>query len=237
MDRQAMAEECLRIEKAGGNILAHLKQAGCISPWGTWHRLQIEELGRKEYQITDGKGRIAKEMRKQLMTDEVRAEAIRIALTGGDPAEYLKTVGFKNPRDTWAKLKHRLSVEDPETFAEIPAKREPRTAGTAAQDEPQEASAVPDGENSHDGSGSGRSGQNGPENEGRITKPLCYMGFAVTGVESEDMGRFYYDKKHGLIDWESPDQLDSVSLSVDLIRKLLRGVPDVLRILGVDPDA
>ena len=55
MDRQAVARECERIEQDGGDVLGYLRARGCVSPWGTWYRLQKEELHRRGPQITDGK--------------------------------------------------------------------------------------------------------------------------------------------------------------------------------------
>ena len=46
MDRELLAEECLEIERSGGDVLGHLAAVGCVSPWGTWFRLQKEQLGR-----------------------------------------------------------------------------------------------------------------------------------------------------------------------------------------------
>ena len=89
-DREQLARECVEIEKRGGCVRDYLRGLGCVSPWGTWHRLQKEELGRSDAQITDGKG---KGMKQPKITDEQKNEAARIAIEGGDPREYLKECG------------------------------------------------------------------------------------------------------------------------------------------------
>ena len=76
MNREQLARECIRIEMAGGDVREFLKNSGCISPWGTWHRLQREELGRNPWQITDGKG--SAEMQK--VTLEQKKKAVEIAI-------------------------------------------------------------------------------------------------------------------------------------------------------------
>ena len=54
MDRHQLALECQEVERLGGSVRDFLRGRGAVSPWGTWYRLQIEELGRKNAQITEG---------------------------------------------------------------------------------------------------------------------------------------------------------------------------------------
>lgn len=118
MDRLQLALECLEIEKAGGSVREYLRECGCISPWGTWHRLQKEELGRNEYQITDGKG--GEDMNK--ITLEQKKKAVEIALNGGNPLPYLKECGSKTPDKLWYVIKKNLEQVDPEKFNRLPAR-------------------------------------------------------------------------------------------------------------------
>ena len=92
---------------------------GCVSPWGTWHRLQKEELGRSDAQITDGKG---KSMKQPKITDEQKNEAARIAIEGGDPREYLKECGSTSAETMWWSIKRKIKEEDPEKYAKLPKK-------------------------------------------------------------------------------------------------------------------
>ena len=128
MDRERVAEECLRIEKHHGNVLAYLKGIGCVSPWGTWHRIQREQLGRKACQITNGKGVDALGKSKQTLAD--KKEAVRIALDGGNPYNFLRSRGIRFPESTWSKIKKNIT--DPEILAKIPNK----LPASAAEDKP-----------------------------------------------------------------------------------------------------
>lgn len=126
MDRKALALECLEVEAVGGSVRQFLLEHGCLSPWGTWYRLQIEELGRKDAQITDGKG---DEEKMKKITLEQKKKAVQIAIDGGDPLEYLRNHGSKNPSGLWWTIKNDVKSADPELYAKIPmlnaAKKKP----------------------------------------------------------------------------------------------------------------
>lgn len=117
MDRAELARACVEVEKAGGSVREFLAEHGCISPWGTWYRLQKEELHRKEGQITDGKGRV--NMARKI-TLEQKKKVVQIAIEGGDPLEYLRQLGSKNPSGLWWTIKNDLKAADPELYAKIP---------------------------------------------------------------------------------------------------------------------
>lgn len=98
MDRRQMALDCLEVERLGLSVLDFLREQGAISPWGTWWRLQREELDRERNRIRDGKE--TGMGRKQVLTPEVRAEAERMIAEGKDRKEieaYLAANGSKNP--------------------------------------------------------------------------------------------------------------------------------------------
>lgn len=118
MDRAELAKECVAVEKAGGSVREFLKEHGCISPWGTWYRLQKEELHRSESQITSGKGDENKLSRK--ITLEQKKKAVQIAIEGGDVLEYLRQLGSKNPSGLWWTIKNDVKAADPELYAKIP---------------------------------------------------------------------------------------------------------------------
>lgn len=117
MDRAELARACVEVEKAGGSVREFLAEQGCISPWGTWYRLQKEELHRKEYQITDGKRR---ENMARKITLEQKKKAVQIAIEGGDVLEYLRNLGSKNPTGLWWTIKNDVKAADPELYAKIP---------------------------------------------------------------------------------------------------------------------
>ena len=125
MDRARVASECVQIERRGGSVREYLAGLGCISPWGTWHRLQVEELHRKSYEITDGKAKEWKRkyteeedivVGKVIVTPKIREEAVRIALDGQSPLTYLEGLGLIKSTQAWNKIKARLKETDPETW-------------------------------------------------------------------------------------------------------------------------
>lgn len=118
MDRAELARECVAVEKAGGSVREFLAEHGCISPWGTWYRLQKEELHRSESQITSGKGDANKLSRK--ITLEQKKKAVQIAIEGGDVLEYLRQLGSKNPSGLWWTIKNDVKAADPELYSKIP---------------------------------------------------------------------------------------------------------------------
>lgn len=115
MNRMKLARECVEIDEAGGNVLDFLRMRGCISPWGTWYRLQIEELGRKQGQITEGKG--GNDMKR--VTLEQKKRAVEIAMGGGDPLAYLKSIGSKQPPALWYAIRKGLQDADPAAYERL----------------------------------------------------------------------------------------------------------------------
>ena len=55
-----------------------------------------------------------------VLSDDQRAEAVRIALTGKSPMPFLKECGIKNPSQCFKIIKKNLKESDPETWAKIP---------------------------------------------------------------------------------------------------------------------
>lgn len=130
MNRMKLAQECVEIDEAGGNVRDFLRMRGFISPWGTWYRLQIEELGRNKGQITEGKG--GNDMKR--VTLEQKKKAVEIALGGGDPLAYLKSIGSKQPPALWYAIRKGLQDADPAAYEKLMGvkKEEPKPATCCA---------------------------------------------------------------------------------------------------------
>lgn len=126
MDRKKMALECREVERCGGSVLDFLREQGAVTPWGTWYRLQVEELRRKKYQIRDGKE--TKMGKRVVLTPEVRAEVERMIEAGQDPKPYLKANGSKNPsahefmirKSMKKRQEEEIDSEMPEIKSEMP---------------------------------------------------------------------------------------------------------------------
>ena len=237
MDREALARKCARIEKAGGSVREYLGTLGFISPWGTWFRLQKEELGRKNYQITDGKG--VEEMRKVTLDD--KKKAVEIALSGGNPLKYLKEIGCGNPSASWAYIKKTLKEVAPEKYARLPSRAnaaEPECWKPKAGD-PEIMPVNANGEpvrpevvltiKSEDLT---REIDETPH-VSSITKPVNYDGFEVMALKSPATGfRFTSDPRYGVMTWNTVSG-DEVSLTAEEWHKLAAELPKALQIFGI----
>ena len=62
---------------------------------------------------------------KAKVPDEVKQEAIRVAVAGGNPIETLEPY-TRNPKAMWWAVKQKLKETDPETYAKLPDLRNMR---------------------------------------------------------------------------------------------------------------
>ena len=122
-EKAAIVEHCIELEKTGGDILGYLWSQNYYTPRATWCNFQREWLHRKPYEYTDGKPKKKGEAimkSKFIVTPEIRDEAIRIAINGGDPRNYLTGMGSQNGMSAWTKIRMELKKTNPETFAKLP---------------------------------------------------------------------------------------------------------------------
>ena len=219
MERRELAKKCARIEKAGGSVRDYLSEQGYISPWGTWFRLQKEELGRQKYQITDGKGQ--SEMRKITLAD--KKKAVEIALEGGNPLVFLKECGSKNPSAAWYVIKQTLKETDPETYERLPDLRK--------KDESKEEETM--NEIHIDAEAVGAAEPVSMTNVRSVMNPVNYGGFEVCMVRDPKTGdTFSYDPKHNVMEWRT-ESGDDVVMAPEFWRALIGKLPDVMGILGI----
>lgn len=217
MDRLELAKRCARIDAAGGSVRDYLHELGFISPWGTWHRLQKEELGRKDYEITEGKG--SEEMRK--ITLEQRKKAVDIALKGESPMKFLKECGAKNPTASWVYIKKILRETKPEIYAQLMALKE------QPDEEPIQAEEITADE-IHPQKIAGKA-VNYAEviavEEKVGTDELTYQ---VTGLRTS-CGEYSINGKE--IFFTIPDDQE-IGLPIELWKRIAKELPGVLKVLG-----
>lgn len=234
MGREELARKCAQIEKAGGSVRDFLAGIGCISPWGTWFRLQKEELGRKDHQITDGRGN---EMSK--ITLEQKKKAVEMAIRGESPLPYLKKCGSTAPDKTWWYIKTKLKDADPELYAKIPdmRKAEPVTCcapstrkGVEVPEElPEEELKMP----AVDLTIPAEKLISTEDIQDSPWKPVNYDGFEVMALKSPATGfRFTSDQRYGTMTWNTASG-DEVSLTAEEWRELAAELPKVLQIFGI----
>ncbi len=141
MDRHQLALDCREVERCGGSVRDFLGSMGAISPWGTWYRLQIEELGRKKSQVTEGNGRkegVEKTMAfKQILTREAREKVEQMIMEGKDPKQFLEENGSKNPSAHEFMIKRAMQKKG----MTLPAAPRTRAEAKAIQERTNEDSA------------------------------------------------------------------------------------------------
>lgn len=161
-------------------------------------------------------------MGKHRLTLEQKKKAVEIANQGGDPLDYLKKCGSKNPSAAWHYIKQKINVTDPQPADELT---------TTA--EPQKLSASNGELMSTDAS------EEEAQSETNESKPLRKFvrvdDYEVTAIRHPDLGEFYYDKKYGSVDWRSPEG-EEISLTPQMWRKLYEEIPVVMGILRVEGD-
>ena len=70
----------------------------------------------------------------------------------------------------------------------------------------------------------------------KIMGPVCYDGLVVRAVYCPGVGEFYFDQRTGSIDWTTLAG-DTVSLPPVFWKDLIRELPRIGRVLGIDLEA
>jgi hypothetical protein len=239
MDRSELAQECLAIEKAGGDVLAYLKEKGSVSPWGTWFRLQKDYLGRKDFQITKGRG---KDMNLFGSRIDMLDACIQEIQEGRNPVTMLSERGYKSPTQAYTDTKCWAKKNAPEKYAQLPenlrswlsqqkkkaaegtpvriSEYRPEEAPTMKVDgplkieakEPEKVEVVPE--------------------KPKIVRPLQYNGYTVRCIEGK-YGRFFWDYEYNRLNWTTPEGED-VAMSPQAWKTFcIEILPEAMAILGV----
>lgn len=119
-------KECLKIEKAGGNVLGYIEvNWPSYTPRGTWFNLQKQFTGRRGPMLTDGKPKEKprKEKRELGKSKQKLSELIEALLdgvrAGNDPWKVLTAMGYKNPPSAMKSLKNWCLANDPDLLPEL----------------------------------------------------------------------------------------------------------------------
>lgn len=248
-EKAAIVEHCVELEKEGGDILGYLWSENYLTPRATWCNFQREWLGRKPYEFTDGKpGKVKRkekkmESRRAKITDEQRAEAVRIALDGGDPREYLEGLGFASGTSTWMKIKQHYKDTAPEVYEQIPkrlptnglknkAAKKAEVLGRPKEDFEQMPTVKVDGPLRIETPEKNLVTVAEVPEKPKITKPLTHSGKKAIGWEG-DFGTYIYDRRQEYIDYESNDG-EEISMPVASWREWLKEIREVAQLLGVE---
>lgn len=164
------------------------------------------------------------------ITLKQKQKAVEIAISGGNPIEYLRNCGSTAPDKLWCYIKTVLKKKEPETFAKIPDLRRKKPEAPEAEAKPatlkldgpiriqtpEKIIDLPD------------------EKVMQIPKELPKsFEYRTTGI-STAIGDFQYFRKSGYLDWTPLDGNGTVSMNTEEWKELLKLIPDVARVLGVE---
>lgn len=230
-EKAAIVEHCIELEKTGGDILGYLWSQNYYTPRATWCNIQREWLHRKPYEYTDGKPKKKGEAimkSKFIVTPEIRDEAIRIAINGGDPRNYLTGMGSQNGMSAWTKIRMELKKTNPETFAKLPK----RIGNAEVPEAPEMPTLKVDGPLKIETPEKDRIQVAEVPEKPKITQPLMHSGKKAIGWAG-DFGSYIYDAKHGYIDYESNDG-EEISMPVESWREWLKEIGEIAQLMGVE---
>lgn len=227
-DQGELAQQCLEVEQTGGDVLEYLRTRGFISPMATWQRLQLNELRRKDTELTLGR---KEEKIMKILTQEEKNKAVEVAMDGGNPFEYLKSIGCRNPYTSWQTIKKGLKKDNQEAYDRLPkemprAKAAPMRVKKTPAKKPAVTKVTEVTEVTE------------PVTEltpAKIRKPLNYDGMTIRAVEGE-FGKYHFSDVNGKqwIDYEDKEGADMLSMTVEQWRGFMKELKHAAAILGVE---
>ena len=193
---------------------AYKKMSQLICSWTCLRALEMKK--------GEDKGMRAK------VPEEVKQDAIRVAIAGGNPIEALEP-HTRNPKAMWWAIKAKVKETDPETYAKLPDLR--NTRKPAKEEKPVTAAdAMAACQDSADTFFGQCRDMGLLKDQPEESEPE--MEYKVTGIRTE-LGDFQYYKKTGFIDWTPNDGNDTASLNLDEWKQFINDWPKVLKVLGV----
>lgn len=185
------------------------------------------------------------------LTKEQHAEAVRIALAGGNVKQFLKECGSKNPDSLWCYLKKKLMVNDPETYEKLAngvnvppmkpgAPKPPVSLGDTMAGMKQAADnffgacedmglnlEVPEPVD-----GGPWEKMETPEEPATKDTEGPPFEYKVTGIVTA-VGMFNYFRKTGYLDWTDLNG-ETVSMNLEEWKEFLKVLPEAMKVLGVE---
>lgn len=264
-ERMELARQCEKIERKGGNVIEYLKKNGYpYTTSATWANLQKDYLKRKGDRITTGipeekprkeesemeKGRMAR-VNSSTLAEEVASVAI---LSGGDPVQHLREMGYANPSQKWQQLRRILQEENIDLLENVDLAIAARQEKEKALSEPQKAVKEPAKKRTEklpSEDPEAPQGQNGAErapvprpNITTCCAPARPSGvsleeeestFCIKAVESK-AGTFALGSRHdgvSVMQFASRDLYSTITMTAEEWGILLATAPKALRMLGM----
>ena len=170
------------------------------------------------------------------LTLENKKEAVQIALSGGNPLDFIRMCGISNAADCWSKIKADLKEKDPEAWEKLP-KRLPNPVMDRNKEAP--ADAVTKAALQHPErpivSPIPPVVMETPETPKRRNHTLLRNSNYTVSAIRTDLGEFYYDKKFDRLDWRTIEG-EEISMSPAAWFRLYEMIPEIMGILEVKTD-
>ena len=155
---------------------------------------------------------------KREIPQEAKLEAIRIAIEGGDPIEYLCKYSV-NPAGMWTYIRSVVKKTDPETFEKIPNLREKPPKKSLQVEKPKKPAKAPEEKQKQDA----------PKKE---EEPISQPDVQILRLESKKTGIEYSlsdDRKRMVMESGG----DMLNVTLEQLPDFLQELPPICRQLGV----
>ena len=155
---------------------------------------------------------------KREIPQEAKLEAIRIAIEGGDPIEYLGKYSV-NPAGMWTYIRSVVKKTDPETFEKIPNLREKPPKKSLQVEKPKKPAKAPEEKQKQDA----------PKKE---EEPISQPDVQILRLESKKTGIEYSlsdDRKRMVMESGG----DMLNVTLEQLPDFLQELPPICRQLGV----
>ena len=155
---------------------------------------------------------------KREIPQEAKLEAVRIAIEGGDPIEYLGKYSV-NPAGMWTYIRSVVKKTDPETFAKIPNLREKPPKKSLQVEKPKKPTKAP----------ADKPKQDTPK---KAEEPISQPDVQILRLESRKTGIEYSlsdDRKRMVMESGG----DLLNVSIEQLPDFLQELPPICRQLGV----
>ena len=155
---------------------------------------------------------------KREIPQEAKQEAVRIAIEGGDPIEYLGKYSV-NPAGMWTYIRSVVKKTDPETFAKIPNLREKPPKKSLQVEKPKKPAKAPEEKQKQDA----------PKKE---EEPISQPDVQILRLESKKTGIEYSlsDDRQRMVMESGGDQFN---VTLEQLPDFLQELPPICRQLGV----
>ena len=172
---------------------------------------------------------------KKLTLDN-KKHAVKIAMDGGNPLEYIRMCGISNAADCWSKIKADLKEKDPDAWEKLP-KRLPNPVMDRNKEAPADAvtkAALQHPERPIVALVSPVVMETPETPKRRNHTLLRNSNYTVSAIRT-DLGEFYYDKKFDRLDWRTIEG-EEISMSPAAWFRLYEMIPEIMGILEVKTD-